>query len=80
MVSIRTRDPHGKPGARVRRAACGEGVANAEPGRPVASVAPLHQHGTSRPFRKRPVLPEFEELPFVSGDATAHVSEDRGRR
>ena len=69
-----------KTGEWVRRAARGEGVVITERGRPVASLVPFHEHSASRSFRERLVLPEFEALPVVSGDATADVSEDRDRR
>ena len=69
-----------KTGEWVRRAARGEGMVITERGRPAASLIPFQEHGASRSFRERLVLPGFEALPVVSGDATAYVSEDRDRR
>ena len=64
----------------VRRAARGEGVVITERGRPVASLIPFEEGHAARSFRERHVLPEFDSLPEISGDATAYVSEDRDRR
>ena len=64
----------------VRRAARGEDVVITERGRPVASLIPFEEGHAVRPFRERRVLPEFEALPEVSGDAAAYVFEDRDRR
>ncbi len=36
-------------------------------------------HASGRSFRERYVLPEFDALPLVPGDAAAYVSEDRDR-
>lgn len=80
MEQIRIRDLHMKTGEWVRRAARGEGLVITERGRPVASLIPYREGDAGRSFRDRPVLPEFEALPAVEGDATAYVSEDRDRR
>ena len=69
-----------KTGEWVRRAARGEGVVITERGRPVASLIPFHEGHAGCSFRERQVLPEFDALPVVSGDATGYVSEDRDRR
>ena len=69
-----------KTGKWVRRAARGEGLVITERGRPVASLIPFREGESGRPFRDRPVLPEFEVLPANEGDAAAYVSEDRDRR
>ena len=69
-----------KTGEWVRRAARGEGVVITERGRPVASLIPFHEGHAGRSFRERQVLPEFDALPIVSGDAAAYVSDDRDRR
>ena len=68
-----------KTGEWVRRAARGEGVIITERGRPVASLVPFRAGDTARSFRERRVLPEFDALPAISGDAGAYVSEDRDR-
>ena len=80
MEQIRIRDLHMNTGEWVRRAARGEGVVITERGRPVASLIPFEEGHAVRSFRERQVLPEFDALPEVSGDATAYVSEDRDRR
>ena len=64
----------------VRRAARGEDVVITERGRPVASLIPFGEGHAARRFRERRVLPEFDALPEVSGDAAAYVSDDRDRR
>ena len=69
-----------KTGEWVRREARGEGLVVTERGRPVASLIPYRVGDAGRPFRDRPVLPEFEALPAVEGDAAAYVSEDRDRK
>ena len=79
MQQIRIRDLHIKTGEWVRRAARGEGVAITERGRPVASLIPFNENDLGCSFRDRRLLPEFEALPAVSGDATADVSADRDR-
>ena len=58
----------------------GEGVVITERGRPVASLIPFEEGHATRSFRERQVLPEFDDLPEVPGDATPYVSEDRDRR
>ena len=80
MDQIRIRDLHMNTGEWVRRAARGEGVVITERGRPVASLIPFDEGHVARSFRERHVLPEFDALPEISGDATAYVSEDRDRR
>ncbi len=80
MDRIRIRDLHLKTGEWVRRAARGEGVVITERGRPVASLIPFAPDAPGRAFRDRRVLPEFDALPSVPGDAAVHVSEDRDRR
>ena len=80
MEQIGIRDLHIKTGEWVRRAARGEGVVITERGRPVASLIPFREGDPGRSFRERHVLPEFEALPVVPGDATAYVSDDRNRR
>ncbi len=79
MEQIRIRDLHIKTGEWVRRAARGEGIVITERGRPVASLIPFNENNVSRSFRERQVLPEFDALPEVSGDATRYISEDRDR-
>ena len=79
MERIRIRDLHIKTGEWVRRAARGEGIVITERGRPVASLIPFNENNVSRSFRERQVLPEFDALPEVSGDATRYISEDRDR-
>lgn len=79
MEQIRIRDLHIKTGEWVRRAARGEGVVITERGRPVASLIPFNEGNLSRSFRERNVLPEFDALPEVTGDATVYISEDRDR-
>ena len=69
-----------KTGEWVRRAARGEGVVITERGRPVASLMPFREGDAGRAFRERKVLPEFDALPVVPGDAASFVSEDRDRR
>ena len=80
MEQIRIRDLHLKTGEWVRRAARGEGVVVTERGRPVASLVPYAPDASGRSFRDRRVLPEFDALPSVPGDASVYVSEDRDRR
>jgi len=80
MEQIGIRDLHMKTGEWVRRAARGEGVVITERGRPVASLIPFHEGHAGRSFRERQVLPEFDALPIVSGDAAAYVSDDCDRR
>ena len=46
----------------------------------MASLIPNREGDAGRSFRDRPVLPEFEALQAVDGDATAYVSDDRDRR
>ncbi len=79
MEQIKIRDLHIKTGEWVRRAARGEGIVITERGRPVASLIPFYEDGLGRSFRERQVLPEFDALPEVSGDATAYISADRDR-
>ena len=69
-----------KTGEWVRRAAHGEGVVITERGRPVASLIPFREDDAGRSFRERHLLPEFDALPVMSGDASTYVSEDRDRR
>ena len=76
-VSIR--DLHLKTGELVRRAALGEGVVVTERGHPVASIIPVRPGDLGTPFSERRTLPEFDALPFTSGDSTKYVSEDRDR-
>lgn len=64
----------------IRRAVRGEEVVITERGRPVASLIPFEESRAAGSFRKRRMLPEFDALPEVSGDATAFVSEDRDHR
>ena len=64
----------------IRRAVRGEEVVITERGRPVASLIPFEEGRAAGSFRERRMLPEFDTLPEVSGDATAFVSEDRDRR
>ena len=64
----------------VRGAARGEGVVITERGGPVASLIPNREDDLGRSFRQHRVLPEFEALPAVDGDATVYVSEDRDHR
>ena len=80
MDQIGIRDLHLKTGEWVRRAARGEGVVITERGRPVASLIPFAPDTPGRLFRDRHVLPEFDALPSVPGDAAVYVSEDRDRR
>ena len=63
----------------VRRAARGEAVVITERGRPVATLVSFEKGHAPRPFLDRPVLPEFDALTEVSGDAAAHISGDRDR-
>jgi len=74
------RDLHMKTGEWVRRAARGERVVIMEGDRPVASLIPFREGDAGRAFRERQVLPEFDALPLVPGDAATYVSEDRDRR
>ena len=69
-----------KTGEWVRRAARGEGVVITERGHPVATLIPFREGDAGLSFRERHVLPEFEALAAVAGDAAAYVSEDRDRR
>lgn len=80
MGRIGIRDLHLKTGEWVRRAARGEGVVITERGQPVASLVPFAPDTPGRSFRDRRVLPEFDALPCVPGDAAVYVSEDRDRR
>ena len=80
MEQIGIRDLHLKTGDWVRRAARGEGVVVTERGRPVASLVPYAPDASGRSFSDRRVLPEFDALPSVPGDAIGYVSEDRDRR
>ena len=77
MEQIKIRDLHIKTGEWVRRAARGEGIVITERGRPVASLIPFCEDDSDRSFRDRQMLPEFDALPEVSGDATIYISEDR---
>ena len=79
MERIKLRDLHIKTGEWVRRAARGEGIIITERGRPVASLIPFNEGNLGRSFRERQMLPEFDTLPEVSGDATTYISEDRDR-
>lgn len=79
MKQIRIRDLHIKTGEWVRKAARGEGVVITERGRPMASLIPFDEGSLNRSFRDRQVLPEFDALPEVSGDAAVYISEDRDR-
>lgn len=38
-----------------------------------------NEDNPGRSFRERQLLPEFDTLPEISGDATTHISEDRDR-
>ena len=71
---------HMNTGERVRRPARGEGMVITDRGRPVANLIPFEEGPVTRSFRERHVLPEFDALPEVSGDASAYVSDDRDRR
>lgn len=42
-------------------------------------MEPTGTRNPDRSFRGRAVLPEFDSLPCVPGEAAAHVSEDRNR-
>ena len=64
----------------IRRAVRGEEVVITERGRPVASLIPFEEGRAAGSFRERRMLPEFDALPEVSGDATPYISEDRDRR
>lgn len=79
-MRIGIRDLHMNTGEWVHRAARGEDVVITERGRPVATLAPFEEDHAARPFRERSVLPEFDALPEVSGEAAAYVSGDRDRR
>ena len=79
MEQIKIRDLHIKTGEWVRRAARGEGIVITERGHPVASLIPFCEDDPGRSFRERQLLPEFDALPVVSGDATVYISEDRDR-
>ncbi|MDE0513816.1 MAG: type II toxin-antitoxin system prevent-host-death family antitoxin [Gammaproteobacteria bacterium] len=79
MKQIWIRDLHIKIGEWVRKAARGEGVIITERGRPVASLIPFDEDNLNRSFHDRQLLPEFDALPEVSGDAAMYISEDRNR-
>lgn len=79
MKRINLRDLHIKTGEWVRRVARGEGIIITERGRPVASLIPFNEGNLGRSFRERQMLPEFDALPEISGDATTYISEDRDR-
>jgi len=69
-----------RTGASVRRAVRGEDVIITERGRAVVSLIPFHEGHASQSFRDRRMLPEFDALPVVSGEAAAYMSSDRDRR
>ena len=79
MGRISIRDLHLRTGEWVRRAAAGGSVVVTDRGRPVATLAPYVQMNDGTKFADRRILPEFEALRPVAGDATADVSKDRDR-
>ena len=64
----------------VRRAARSEDAVIIEKSRPVVSLIPFVEGHVVCPFRGRQVLPEFDALLDISGDAIAYVSDDRDCR
>lgn len=79
MKRIRIRDLHIKTGEWVRKAARGEAIVITERGRPMASLIPFDEGSVNRSVRDRQILPEFDALPEVSGDAAVYISEERER-
>lgn len=79
IMRIGIRDLHMNTSEWIRRAVRGEEVVITERGRPVASQIPYEEDRAAGSSRERRMLPEFDALPEVSGDATAFVSEDRDR-
>ena len=79
MGKISIRDLHLRTGEWVRRAAAGGSVVVTDRGRPVATLIPYERASDGTRFADRRLLPEFEALRSVAGDATADVSEDRDR-
>ena len=79
MRKITIRELHIKTGKWVRRAAEEERIIITDRGRPVATLVPFQIQDAYTPFSKRKILPEFESLPFLPGDSTRYISEDRNR-
>lgn len=79
MRRITIRDLHIKTGEWVRTAASGEDVVITDRGRPIATLAALHERDLGTPFTERRTLAEFEALPAVRGESSRYVSEDRSR-
>ena len=79
MVQIKHRDLHIKTGKWVRRAARGKSVVITELGFPMASLITFCEGDPILSFYEHQILPKFDALPEISGDATAYISEDRDR-
>ena len=62
-----------------RRAVEEEKIVITDRGRPIATLVPFQLEDNGTPFNERKMFPEFKVLPYIQGDSTQYISEDRSR-
>lgn len=79
MKEVSIRDLHLKTGEWVRRVRLEQKIIITERGQPVATLVPFESAHQATPFRQRPLVHGFVQLPAIEHDSTRYISADRER-